>query len=85
MAWVQFNSVNDFNTWHDLIKKELGLPKVSVDAEGNEIEGSVIVTDYTKPIVVSPTDVRALIADELADGLTLSEPPIVSNYEANSL
>lgn len=85
VIWVKFDSLDEFNTWHETIKTELGLPKRSVDAEGNEIEGSLLITDYVLPIIVDETDVRACIAEQYAESLTPSENPVKSNYEANPL
>lgn len=79
--WVKFDSIEDFNSWHLAIKEQLGLPKISVDSEGNEVAEAVVTTDYTIPVIVSETDVRALVEDELADGLEVSENPVKSEYE----
>jgi len=81
MAWVKWDSIEDFNTWHNAIKAELGLPKPSVDAEGNVIEDSVINTDYILPIIVSDIDIRANVSDDYAAGLVTSENPYPSSYE----
>ena len=85
MIWVKWNSLEEFNAWHDIVKAELGLPKASVDADGNEIEGSLVITDYVLPTVVAENDVRACIAEEYAEGLEPSTDPIVSHYEAHTL
>jgi len=85
MAWVKWDSIQDFNTWHDAVKAELGLPKLSVDAEGNTIPDSIISTDYVLPIVVAANDIRANIDDERVNNLELSTNPTKSNYEANTL
>lgn len=82
MAWVKWNSITDFNTWHDNIKAELGLPKLSVDAQGNAIPNSVVNEAYVIPVIVADNDVRANVAQEYALGLNLSQSPFVSNYEA---
>lgn len=82
MGWVKWDSIEDFNTWHDSIKAELGLPKPSVDAEGNVIENSVINQDYVLPTIVNENDVRANIGDEYATGLVTSENPYPSSYDS---
>jgi hypothetical protein len=85
MAWVKWNSIENFNTWHDGIKADLGLPKLSLDQEGNEISDSVINENYTMPIVVADNDIRAFVDETYSDGLQESINPHVSNYEAHSL
>jgi hypothetical protein len=85
MTWVKWDSIEAFNTWHTGIKAELGLPKESVDAEGNTIEGSLVSTDYVLPIVVANNDIRANIEDKYATDLEASSNPIVSHYEASTL
>jgi hypothetical protein len=85
MLWVKWNSIETFNAWHSDVKAKLGLPKESVDAEGNTIENSLIITDYVMPIIVADNDIRALIDDGYATDLEPSTNPIVSNYEASSL
>jgi hypothetical protein len=85
MIWVKWNSIEAFNTWHTGIKTELGLPKLSVDADGNTIEGSLVSTDYALPIIVDDNDIRALVDDTYATDLEPSTNPIVSHYEASSL
>ena len=85
MAWVKWDSIEDFNTWENQIELELGLPKLSVDAEGNTIPGSLINENYTLPITVADNDIRASVQDEYATGLQPSSDPYVSNYETNPL
>jgi hypothetical protein len=85
MIWVKWNSLEEFNTWHEALKKELGLPKLSVDAEGNPIDNSLFINDYVLPIVMAENDIRACIAAQYATGVEISTDPIVSNYEAASV
>jgi hypothetical protein len=85
MAWVKWDSIENFNTWHDAIKAELGLPKLSVDAEGNTIPDSLINENYTLPVIVANNDIRARVEDEYETGLEAADNPIVSNYETNPL
>jgi hypothetical protein len=85
MTWVKWDSIEAFDTWHTGIKAELGLPKESVDADGNIIEGSLVSTDYVLPIIVADNDIRALIDYDYATDLEPSTNPIVSHYEADSL
>ena len=81
MAWVKWNSIEDFNAWHNAVKAELGLPKPSQDAEGNVIENSVINTDYILPVIILDNDIRANVSDDYAAGLVTSENPYPSSYE----
>ena len=85
MAWVKWDSMQAFNAWHDGIKAELGLPKLSVDAEGNTIPGSLMNENYTLPITVADNDIRANVDDEYATDLQAADNPIVSHYETNTL
>jgi hypothetical protein len=85
MAWVKFNSIDDFNNWHDEVKTQLGLPKLSVDEFGQEVPDSVLVTAYAEPHIQSVDDVRAFVEDKFIDGLTVTDAPKGINYEASSL
>jgi len=80
VIWVKWDSIEDFNSWHDVIKVEIGLPKLSVDAYGVEIEGSLINENYVTPYIVSATDIRANIDEVYATGLIKSETPLLNSY-----
>jgi len=80
MNWYTFSSLEAFNTWHESIKVQLGYPLPSKDINGN-IVGEPFTTDYTNPVVVSDTDVRAYIDEQYASNLTLSESPILPASE----
>ena len=81
MRWYKWSSLNDFNVWHNEIKKQLNLPKMSVDFTGQIVPNAVINSAYTQIHKVAENDYRALVADEYVDGLELSENPFPSNYE----
>lgn len=81
MIWVKFDSLNDFEEWHSIIKSELGLPKVSVDIDGNPVLEATRTTDYVTPQIVSNEDVRALIDEKYAKDLKRSQSPFASNYD----
>jgi hypothetical protein len=85
MAWVKWDSMQAFDAWHDGIKAELGLPKLSVDAEGNTILNSLINENYTNPVIVAENDIRANVDEPYATGLEAADNPTVSYYETNSL
>lgn len=80
MIWVKFQSLDDFNEWHNTIKNVLGLPKISTDIQGNLKPESTITINYVEPIIVSESDVRALIDEKYNSSLELSENPIISVY-----
>lgn len=92
MIWVSFPSLSAFDAWHNEIKKNLGLPKVSTDVDGNEKPDAILTTDYVQPYIVSENDVRALIDDiylhdldnQVHFGIVLSESPIVRTYASQS-
>ena len=78
--WYKWTSLELFNTWHEAIKTELGLPKQSVNIDGSEVIGGVVTDKYTNAIVVAENDVRAVVELNYADGLILSVDPNRSNY-----
>lgn len=82
MIWVKWDSLDSFNTWHDEIKAILGLPKPSINEDGEIVEDAVITDSYVSPIIVAEHDIRALIDDIYTDGLEASVSPIMSRYEA---
>jgi hypothetical protein len=82
MAWVKFDSIESFNNWHDQIKAQLGLPRLSVDEFGQEVPNSVIITAYTDPHIKAVDDVRAFVEDQFIEGLTITDAPEVLKYEA---
>lgn len=81
VIWVKFASIEDFEAWHDLVKTELGLPKPSVDAQGNVMPDAVISTDYTQPVIVAENDVRAFIDPIFSGDYEISENPYGDRYE----
>jgi hypothetical protein len=72
--WYKFDSLEAFNAWHEQLKSDLNYPLPSIDKDGNII-GEPFTTDYTSAVKVSDEDFRAMIDEEFADGLTLSEAP----------
>ena len=82
LMWYKWLSIEAFNLWHEQIKQELGLPKLSVDADGNTIEGSLINTEYTTPITISVNDIRAVVTPDYASNLTPTESPYINDYKA---
>ena len=82
--WYTFDSIQSFNTWHEALKQALGYPLPSIDAEGNVI-GEPFTTDYTFVIKVVDNDFRAVVEDEYAKGLILSEKPIIEDKPMRGL
>ena len=80
MVWVKWDSIQNFNTWHNAIKAELGLPSLSVDAQGIVIPDSLINENYIIPVIVANNDIRANIDNQYATDLEVTDSPIVSNY-----
>ena len=75
MRWYKFDSIQNFHTWHENLKNELGYPLPPLDQNGIVVEG-VMTTDYTRPIIVSDTDIRALVEEQYANNLQPCDPPI---------
>jgi hypothetical protein len=73
--WYTWDSLESFNEWHLAKMAELGLPKLSVDAEGNTIADSVETTAITIVEKIADNDYRAQVEDNNAEGLTLSTKP----------
>lgn len=86
MTWIKWNSLEAFNAWHDQIKKELGLPKNSIDASGQIKPDAVISTNYVTPIFLAEDDIRALIDDKYIEKSNLenqkSENPFKNTYDS---
>lgn len=61
--WVKFNTLEDFTTWHDAIKKELGIPL----SDG-------ITTAYTEAHLVEDGTYSAWVDAEYSTGLTEGLP-----------
>lgn len=77
--YYKFDSIKDFNTWHESVKSVIGLPL-----------DDGITTDYTSPLLQEDGSVIAFSDEEYAQNLTLCQyKPITLEYtvvnEANSL
>lgn len=73
MAWYKFESLENFNTWHEGIKLELGYPYPSIDPEGNSCEP--LNTEYTSVEFIND-EFKAWVDEEHAQGLTPTTAPI---------
>lgn len=80
--FYSWQSLSLFDTWHANVKEMLGIPYPGRNARTGEIDEDAQWTDaYTNPVIVSQTDVRAFVEDEIAvrfpDGLGVpTSPPI---------
>ena len=83
--WYKWDSLESFDTWHNEIKEQLNLPKMSVDIAGEIVPNAIINSAYTQVYHIGENDYRALVANQYADGLELSDNPFAPNYEAQSL
>jgi hypothetical protein len=63
--WSKFNTLEDFNTWHEAIKQQLGIPL----PDG-------ITTAYTEAHLVEDGTYSAWVDTEYATGLTEGLPYI---------
>ena len=72
MGWYKFSSQEEFNLWHEEVKKKLGLPKLSIDSDGNEVEP--LIEEYTK-LIFEEDRLIAYSDDEHANGLFETRPP----------
>ena len=61
--WAKFNTLEEFNTWHQVIKEQLGIPL----PDG-------ITTAYTEAHVVEDNTYSAWVDDEYSDGLVEGLP-----------
>lgn len=75
--WYKWDSIESFNTWHEGIKAELGLPKSSVTEDGLAVPDGVITDQYTNAFIVAEDDIRAMVENEYSEGLKASENPII--------
>jgi hypothetical protein len=72
--WYEWDNTELFDTWHQEIKSQLGLPKLSVNSEGNEI--FPLIAEYTEA-VVSGSKVIAMVEEKYANDLVSTDlrPP----------
>lgn len=73
MGWYKFESEEAFNVWHQEVKTKLGLPKLSIDSNGNEVEP--LVENYTI-LTVDEDKLIAYSEPEYAAGLLETEKPV---------
>lgn len=68
--WYEWQSLEDFNAWHEAIKAKLGLPKQSIDINGSAC--NPIVENYTGAIILE-INVIAMVEDKHAENLTITQ------------
>lgn len=73
MGWYKFDSEETFNVWHQEVKTKLGLPRLSIDSSGNEVEP--LVENYTI-LIVDEDRLVAYSEPEYAVGLYETRKPI---------
>lgn len=77
--WYEWESLQDFNAWHEAIKAELGLPRLSIDQRGEFCEP--IVENYTSFIQIGSKFI-AMVEDSYSQGLNVSElRPIEKRFD----
>jgi hypothetical protein len=70
MRWFEWDSIEDFNVWHNAKIDELNLPLASVNQATGEIDPTAQKTvAYTTPHEVE-NKIIAMVEDEHAQGLT---------------
>jgi hypothetical protein len=72
--WYEWDNLELFNSWHDQIKLDLGLPRMSIDNNGQECEP--MISAYTEAIE-SEGKIIAMVEIELAENLIITSlrPP----------
>ena len=71
--WYEWESIKDFNSWHDALCVSLGYPLDSYNQATGEIDlEATKTTAYTSPSFVADK-VIATVEEEHATGLTITE------------
>lgn len=68
--WYEWDSLDEFDAWHTIIKAQLGLPKKSIDQYGQEC--LPIIDSYTNAFQVADKWI-ARVESVYAENLTLTE------------
>lgn len=78
MNWYEWNTQEEFDTWHNALCIQLGYPIVSINqATGLPDPTAAKTTKYTTALEVS-NKIIATVEDQYASGLTLTQlrPPM---------
>ena len=73
--WYEWDSVEQFNDWHNAIKVTLGIPKLSIDSEGNFCEPQI--TQYTSAVTSSEKVIAMVELDYCQDLIATDLRPVV--------
>lgn len=71
--WYEWNSIEDFNVWHDALCVSLGYPLDSYNQATGEIDLEAAKTTAYTSVSFVADKVIGTVEDEYADGLTLTE------------
>jgi hypothetical protein len=66
----EWNSLEDFNVWHNQLKQQLNYPLENVN-QATGLPSGTFTNSYTKPIQIDNKWI-AVVEDTYADGLTLT-------------
>ena len=70
--WYEWDSIEDFNTWHQAICLELNYPLDSYNQATGELEPNAAkTTEYTKPLIVEDK-VIAIVEEKHAENLVIT-------------
>jgi hypothetical protein len=75
--WYEWESIEDFNTWHENLKQSLNYPLPAYNqATGEELDSSQWTTEYTFAYQVEQKTI-ARVEQDKSEGLVLSDlrPP----------
>jgi hypothetical protein len=81
--WYEWETLDDFELWHQELCEQLGYPITPVNAKtGLPDETAQKVTDYTGPLFVG-NKVIAWVEEQYSEGLTATElrPPVIDPLE----
>jgi hypothetical protein len=87
MNWYEWNSLADFDLWHDALCLQLGYPIYGVnEATGQIDETTQPTTIYTNAFCVADKFI-AIVGDDYLEGLTVTElrPPKPEKYDETEL
>jgi hypothetical protein len=71
--WYEFNTLDEFNTWHDALCIELGYPLQSSNQATGKIDpNATMTTAYCEAILVEDKYI-AFIEEEYANGLKVTD------------
>jgi hypothetical protein len=73
MNWYEWETLQDFNAWHNVIKTKLNYPLASYNQLTGKLNTTAqLTTEYTSVIMVEGKWV-GIVEDEHAEGLTATD------------